>query len=1096
MFIQTHELWHLLHEKAEAQDRNIASDFESEVIKICEYGINLAKTIRDNFKTYTLHDEIHISNVMTNILMLLGDSKDRLTRDECAILLMCACCHDIGMSITEEEKEFLRSCPDCMQIYLNNNDQDYIAAYGNIDNETINITDEIIQHYVRANHHKRVYDKMQKYIAQHDNIWPISLGSSISMHDLCQVCQSHGENIERIKHLQHFSPDLDLQFCAILLRLGDILDFDTTRAPDSLYQYINLSQLDGNENKKSRNEWEKHQESHGFTILEDAHQIPILLYKADCTSIETERAIISYLIWVEEELTDCWELIPYLETRWRDFRLPNKIKHTITVNGYLSGEYKLTLDQEQVLELLTGQAIYEDPAIFVRELIQNAIDAIRTRKQLDKHLPKNWQPQIKIRTWMDQDGAHWFCIEDNGMGMTEQMLRECFLKVGRSYYRSSQFQADRIRSQSSRDYWPISHFGIGLLSCFMGGSNDNRIEVTTRHFPESHTPYPAYRLSMKGTSGYYHLSNSFDHQITAPKMPNSSIHFIDKPGTIIAVKIGLLQSSSMHSFWKIIEKYVVYPEIPIVYEAEEMNQTYEYPSEVKFLEDIYNAVPKPEDGIYRPIMQDDICDEAFQQIQERYPEISWEERPRIEFYCLPLDYFSCSPLITGATIIAKAGGKGVWRAECLDEKYIPTINLRLSPVWAGKYKFLQKMPQFIIEPQIRYEDKISLKKRILPNIRSFVLESGININLSPYTFSEVLPSISLKGKSRIPDVTDEEFRVFQAISNGSHYTSKPKNDTFEHFPIYDSWFKQYFDTRHFITEGNLSTNAHNGVLSDYSQLLVFGTSVVSTTICILKDRYCPTFNLARSYIRELPLETICHLDAITDRIMNCIGVYNVRFDDRNFEYCYRDRMITAPLREYDEIFSRSPELLSNLHFLTDLGIETISSLKAKLDKNKKIYINIRQTRPIHQAALMLNFNLTVSFLGLDNEQSVFITKRTISRVPEIYLDFPPALFLPSSQNDSSILSCCDKYTYRSFAPYNEAHPFSAWLMNNHTELQAKAPDIYFTLIGILTQGLDIIERIDECLHQLHNIPKLGVKIFRDLSADDFLKNPSDLDYWL
>ena len=70
MFIQTHELWHLLHEKAEAQDRNIASDFESEVIKICEYGINLAKTIRDNFKTYTLHDEIHISNVMTNRLML------------------------------------------------------------------------------------------------------------------------------------------------------------------------------------------------------------------------------------------------------------------------------------------------------------------------------------------------------------------------------------------------------------------------------------------------------------------------------------------------------------------------------------------------------------------------------------------------------------------------------------------------------------------------------------------------------------------------------------------------------------------------------------------------------------------------------------------------------------------------------------------------------------------------------------------------------------------------------------------------------------------------------------------------------------------
>ena len=141
MSIQTHELWQLLHEKAETQNRNISSTFETEVKKICQYGVDLSKTIRDNFQTYTLHDETHILNLMTNMIMLLGDFKNRLTRDECAMLIMGACCHDIGMSVTQEEKEYLRSNPDCMQKYLNSNDKDYIIAHTGSDSEGINITD-------------------------------------------------------------------------------------------------------------------------------------------------------------------------------------------------------------------------------------------------------------------------------------------------------------------------------------------------------------------------------------------------------------------------------------------------------------------------------------------------------------------------------------------------------------------------------------------------------------------------------------------------------------------------------------------------------------------------------------------------------------------------------------------------------------------------------------------------------------------------------------------------------------------------------------------------------------------------------------------
>ena len=117
MEIREHELWKLLERKSEGE-KAAEQAFEEAVWQVCGYGITLSKTIRDTFQTYTLHDETHICNVMTIMLKLLGNLKDCLTKEECAMLIMSACCHDIGMSASEEEKEYLRSCPDCMQEYL------------------------------------------------------------------------------------------------------------------------------------------------------------------------------------------------------------------------------------------------------------------------------------------------------------------------------------------------------------------------------------------------------------------------------------------------------------------------------------------------------------------------------------------------------------------------------------------------------------------------------------------------------------------------------------------------------------------------------------------------------------------------------------------------------------------------------------------------------------------------------------------------------------------------------------------------------------------------------------------------------------------
>lgn len=64
------KLWDVLEEKIKEEDagtrkeQQMGSEYLSAVKQICKYGVYRAKTIRDTFPMFTLHDEIHICNVM------------------------------------------------------------------------------------------------------------------------------------------------------------------------------------------------------------------------------------------------------------------------------------------------------------------------------------------------------------------------------------------------------------------------------------------------------------------------------------------------------------------------------------------------------------------------------------------------------------------------------------------------------------------------------------------------------------------------------------------------------------------------------------------------------------------------------------------------------------------------------------------------------------------------------------------------------------------------------------------------------------------------------------------------------------------------
>lgn len=161
MSVRDENLWKILEQKAREgdnklqPDQRISDEYLSGIKAICDFGVDRAKTIRDTFPMYTLHDETHICNVLRIMAQLLGDHTDKLTRDEAAMLILAACCHDVGMSYTDQEKQDLFQDRDRLDQYLEHHHDEYVKAYTE-NPEVPTLTEEMQRNYLRSIHHERI----------------------------------------------------------------------------------------------------------------------------------------------------------------------------------------------------------------------------------------------------------------------------------------------------------------------------------------------------------------------------------------------------------------------------------------------------------------------------------------------------------------------------------------------------------------------------------------------------------------------------------------------------------------------------------------------------------------------------------------------------------------------------------------------------------------------------------------------------------------------------------------------------------------------------------------------------------------------------
>lgn len=117
------------------------------------------------------------------------------------------------------------------------------------------------------------------------------------------------------------------------------------------------------------------------------------------------------------------------------------------------------VDLRGIVDLLSRH-IYSGPRVFLRELMQNACDAITARAEFDASTSPAGMPgeSSGIRITPLSDRSDEFIVRDDGIGLTESEVTDLLATVGRSSKRD-------IFDLPRSDF--LGQFGIGLLSSFM-----------------------------------------------------------------------------------------------------------------------------------------------------------------------------------------------------------------------------------------------------------------------------------------------------------------------------------------------------------------------------------------------------------------------------------------------------------------------------------------------------------------------------------------------------------------------------------------------------------------------------------------------------
>jgi histidine kinase/DNA gyrase B/HSP90-like ATPase len=318
----------------------------------------------------------------------------------------------------------------------------------------------------------------QQYLIENSDL-RFFYGSTIG-----EIAHSHWWDVQKID--QELSADLgafpqrtrnlvDRVKIACLLRIADALHLDQLRAPRFLRT---LTRPQGH----SALHW-SFQEKLARPHVESDAVVFTSGHPFERADAEAWWLAYDFLAIVDRELRDV-DLL--LQARGRETLKARRVKGigspealsklVKTANWRPVDARILASDVPRIIENLAGKNLYgDDPLVPLRELIQNAADAVQARRRLQNRSATWGQIKVSIESNSNVD---WLIVEDNGIGMSEQVLTGPLLDFGTSFWESS-LAMEEFPGLAAAGMKPIGRFGIGFFSAFMLGDT---VRVISRRF--------------------------------------------------------------------------------------------------------------------------------------------------------------------------------------------------------------------------------------------------------------------------------------------------------------------------------------------------------------------------------------------------------------------------------------------------------------------------------------------------------------------------------------------------------------------------------------------------------------------------------------
>ena len=464
---------------------------------------DLLKNVVIQYPHFSMHDASHSDTVISNIEMLLGERVKNLSPTDTWLLLHAAYAHDLGMVIQWKALEDTWTQPSFQE------ELDHLETFS--DNDLCKAVQFIRSTHslksertwpLKASRYVRLINAAifrgkhaqtsQEYIDYSSPEFGLDLGHNGMIQSriiklLGQICMLH---TMPLNHVMSLDPDTNgyksdyahPRFIAMMLRLGDLLDIDNGRFNTGSIAVA------GGLPEASRSHYEKHEATTHILITPSE-----ICFRSNCPDNASYLEARTFVNWLEQEvnfLTINWSKIAPDDLGGYAPHFDNK---ELLIDGVPDIEgvagLKLTISQEKAFQIIEGASIYDDSLVFLREVLQNALDATKLQLwndlcddtymawmgSLDKARLQTLQPYdidqkiydnypITVEVSTIDDNHIKIQVTDRGTGIAvEDFKRMC--NVGESFESCKQLR----NTINEMPNWlrPTAGFGIGLQSIFL-----------------------------------------------------------------------------------------------------------------------------------------------------------------------------------------------------------------------------------------------------------------------------------------------------------------------------------------------------------------------------------------------------------------------------------------------------------------------------------------------------------------------------------------------------------------------------------------------------------------------------------------------------